>query len=388
MLVEDDRLVAVEPFGADLPAGTPVREHAGTLLPGLVDCHVHLVADGTPGSLERAGGATDREVDAEIARSLAAQARGGVTTVRDLGDRGYRTLPFRDAPRPGHPRVVAAGPPVTVPGGHCHYLGGVAGDDGDGVRRAVAERAERGVDLVKVMASGGMLTLGTDVCGVQFGPEPLAALVEEAHRAGLRVTAHAHSLASVRHALAAGVDGLEHFSCLTETGPVTPDDVLAEVAERGVTVCPTLGTDPDRVPPPDQLPAQMRELLARLGLTFEEAMLTRREQLSRARRHGVRVVSGQDSGAAPPKPHGGLHRAVTELVDCGWPVAEALATATSVAADECGVGGVTGRLRPGRAADLLVVDGDVAAEPAALGRPLLVLVRGTPAYSARESPSS
>src|SRR4051812_27688867 len=152
VLVEGDSMVGVEPGHRDLPDGTEVTSYDGTLLPGLFDCHVHLVATSTVGSLEEAGSATEDELDARILDSLAAEAAAGVTTVRDLGDRGYRTLEVRTVD--GLPRVVAAGPPVTEPGGHCHYLGGEASGV-DGVRRAVEEHVERGVDVIKVMASGG-----------------------------------------------------------------------------------------------------------------------------------------------------------------------------------------------------------------------------------------
>ena len=108
----------------------------------------------------------------------------------------------RERAEVGLPRVVAAGPPLTVPEGHCHYLGGVVAGAAE-IRASVAEHAERGVDVVKVMASGGMLTTGTDVLGVQFSAEDLATVVAAAHEAGLPVTAHAHSLAGAWHAAAA-----------------------------------------------------------------------------------------------------------------------------------------------------------------------------------------
>jgi imidazolonepropionase-like amidohydrolase len=116
-----------------------------------------------------------------MAQAAAAQLRAGVTTVRDLGDRDYLALRLRET-RTGLPTIVAAGPPITSAGGHCHFLGGVAER---GVRDAVREHAERGVDVIKVMASGGFLTSGTDVDGRQFTPDDLAALVDEAHRHGL-----------------------------------------------------------------------------------------------------------------------------------------------------------------------------------------------------------
>src|SRR5215213_9604894 len=111
VLVEGERIIGVEALAYDVPDGCEVTTYQGTVLPGLFDCHVHLVSDGSPGSLERAGSAGDDELDAIIAASLALQAAAGVTTVRDLGDRGYRTLVTRDHRSPSDPRIVAAGPP-------------------------------------------------------------------------------------------------------------------------------------------------------------------------------------------------------------------------------------------------------------------------------------
>jgi imidazolonepropionase-like amidohydrolase len=375
VLLDGERIIGVEPLAYDVPDGVDVTTYDGTLLPGLVDAHAHLVSDGAFGALERAGTASEAELDATVARTLRAQAEAGVTTVRDLGDAGYRTLHARDRRTSGEPRIVAAGPPLTVPAGHCHYLGGVA-EGVDGVRRAVAEHAERGVDLVKVMASGGMLTAETDVLGVQFRPEELRAAVETAHDAGLRVVAHAHSEAGVRHAVAAGVDGLEHVTCLTADGLSTPDELYAEIAARGITVDPTWGMDPERVPPPDQLPPTMRALAERFQTSLVDVLLGRAPQVSRLRELGVRIVCGMDSGATPAKPHGSLRHAIERLATAGFTPADALATATSVAAHDCGLAGTTGRLSPGLAADLLVVDGDLAADLGALSGPVAVWVRG------------
>lgn len=373
VLIHDGSVIGVEHGHPDVPMDAEVATYDGTLMPGLFDCHVHLVATSAPGSLEEAGEVDDDELDARIRASLAAEASGGVTTVRDLGDRNYRTLAARALD--GLPRVVAAGPPLTEPGGHCHYLGGEASGV-DGVRRAVAEHAERGVDVVKVMASGGMLTPGTDTFGVQFREDDLRAVVDCAHEAGLQVLAHAHSLAGIRHAVAAGVDGIEHLTGLTEDGLVMPDEVLALVADADVQVCPTMGMDPAVVPPPDAMPAGVRATLERLGLDFPTFHSTRVEHLTRIRSHGIRVVTGTDAGIGPPKPHGGAAFALLDLVAAGYPVAEALATATSGAAASCGLGEVTGAFRPGLSADLLVVDGDVSLDAEALLRPVAVLVRG------------
>lgn len=374
VLLEADRIVGVEAGRADLPAGVEVTEYAGTVLPGLFDCHTHLVADATFGGLERAGTMPDEALDAVVADSLRAHAFAGVTTVRDLGDRGYRTLAFRE--RPGLPRVVASGPPLTTPEGHCHFLGGAV--DGD-LLGAVAERVERGVDVIKVMASGGFATPGTDQLGAQFTRDELRAVVEEAHRVGLPVVAHAHSLVGMQNALAAGVDGIEHFTGLTPQGPRIDEDLLDEVARRGVYVDLTMGNDRSLhalMPAP---PPPVAELMAMLGVTSFDALYTSRlSELSRLREHGVPLITGVDSGMGPMKRHGNAWRNVGDLVEGGYPVAEALAAATSVAAEACGLGDETGRLAEGYAADLLVVDGDLAQDPSLLSQPREVLVRGIP----------
>jgi len=375
VVIDDDRIVGVEGPHHDPPDGCPVATYDGTLLPGLIDTHVHLVADATLGGLERAGTATDEQLDGIIDAMLLRHAAAGVTTVRDLGDRHHRTLGARDAQRPGRPRVVAAGPPLTVPDGHCHYLGGEASGEA-GVRAAIAERVERGVDVVKVMASGGMLTPNTDIMGVQFSAAELALAVRLAHDAGLPVVAHAHSQAGAWHALDAGVDGIEHFTCLTDDGVRTPDALLEQLAARRVVVGPTLGTDARRIPPLDQAPPQVQALFVRFGVTPEEFFRTRGTQMELVRAHGVVVATGTDAGIGPMKDHGCQWRAVLQLTDGGYDVGEALATATSGAAAACRVDDVTGRLAAGLAADLLVTDGDVRRDPETLGRPAAVWVRG------------
>lgn len=375
VLVEGERIVGVEPRDFPVPDGCEVTSYDGTLMPGLVDAHVHLVSDGGVGALERVGSLTRAEIDAEIERSLAAQVAHGVTTVRDLGDRDYRTLAFRDRRTPGSPRIVAAGPPITIPDGHCHYLGCTAATP-DEVLAVVAEHHERGVDVIKVMASGGFLTPGTDMVGAQYTAADLRILVEAAHAVGLAVLAHAHSVTGIEAALAAGVDGIEHFTGITDQGSVLSDDLLDRVAAAGIQADPTMGNDlslVDQMPPP---PPQVAEIMERMNLDRMTFFRQRYTDVARMRERGVRVVPGVDAGAMPLKSHGNAWLAVTDLVKSGFPIEEALAAGTSGAADACGVGEVTGRLAAGYDADLLVAEGDLAIDPDGLGRPQAVVVRG------------
>lgn len=374
LLLDGDRIVGVEPRDAHLPDDVAVTEYPGTVLPGLIDCHTHLVADATFGGLERAGTMSPYELDAVILDSLRAHGEAGVTTVRDLGDRDYRTLAFRD--RPGLPRVVASGPPITSRDGHCHFLGGAV--DGD-LRTAVREHVARGVDVIKVMASGGFATPGSDMFGAQFTVDEIATIVETAHDASLPVVAHAHSLRGMEIALEGGVDGIEHFTGLTAGGPRFDPGLLDETARRGVYVDLTMGNDRSlhaQMPDPPPVVAQ---LLAGLGVTsFDEFYLSRLGVLRLLREHGVTVIAGVDSGMGPIKRHGNVWRTIEDLTDAGYPMAEALAATTSVAAEACGLARETGRLAPGYAADALVVDGDLAVDASGLGTPQLVLVRGEP----------
>jgi imidazolonepropionase-like amidohydrolase len=388
-LVDGTRIVGVEPASYVVPAGCPVTDHGGaTVLPGLIDTHVHLVGDSGPLALERVADRSEAELAAVVDRALRQHLAAGVTTVRDLGDRRFNVVERRDAQRAhddGLPWIVASGPPITSPGGHCHFLGGeVAG--ADDLVSAVRERVERGVDVVKVMASGGMNTPGTDVAAAQFTVDALRLLVDEAHRAGLPVTAHAHAAVAVDQAVAVGVDGIEHGSYLVRgvlsglAGLMNigaSDRQLAELAASGIPVCPTLGGFTPALF--EHAPPQARQLIAEAGVTPEQIVATRMALLGRMHEVGVRLVSGTDAGIAPPKAHGLFANAVIELATV-LPVPEALATATSDAARVCGLGGSKGRLRAGYDADLLVVDGDLSQDVTALRRVRRVVVRGRPGW--------
>ncbi len=393
VLVEGHRVVGVEPAGHEVPSDVQVTRVDGTLLPGLVETHVHLVTDSGPAALDRVAGRTSEQLDDVVTEALGRHLRAGVTTVRDLGDRDYLVVGRRDrqraaadGARPVEPRIVAAGPPVTSPGGHCHFMGGAAGGV-DQVRAAVRERVARGVDVVKVMASGGMNTPGTDVTRPQFPLEVLRVLVEEAHAAGLPVAAHAHAAEAVEQALGLGVDSIEHASYLRPGGhvpgapPITAlmsagagDVDLARLAAGGVAVCPTLGgfSPAAMAQAPPELLARIRGLGTSPELLFE----ARTVMVRRMAEAGVRLVSGADAGIMPGKAHGAYAVCIADLA-AAVPLTDALVSATSRAAEVCGVGDRAGRVEAGYDADLLVVEGDLAQDVTALGRVEAVVLQGS-----------
>ncbi len=302
-----------------------------------------------------------------IERALTMHLAAGVTTVRDLGDRRGAVLDWRrTADTSRWPTVVASGPPITSLRGHCWNTGGEV-EGIDALHRAVADRAERGADVIKVMASGGAMTPATDIAQLQFSVEELRALVQEAHRSGMRITAHAHALEAVRAAVDAGVNGIEHCSFITTTGIDVEVGLVRRIADAGIAVCPTLGVAPGAVAPPAVL-----EIMRKTGMTYE----SRREKVAELHHAGVHLVSGSDGGVNPGKPHGLLPFAVIDLAIGGVPAAAALASATSKAAEACGAGDRKGRVAAGFDADLLIVDGDPMSGIEALRRPSAVYLGG------------
>lgn len=347
--------------GGNVPEGAAVTDLAGaTLLPGLVDTHVHLAFDASADPVRGLARREDAEVVEAMTQAGHTALRGGVTTVRDLGDRGYLSLGLRG--RTDLPTILAAGPPITTPGGHCHYLGGAAAPTLEGVRAAVREHAAQGVDVIKIMASGGNLTPGSRQDLAQFPPEVLRAAVEEAHRLGLEVTAHAHAVSAIANAVAAGVDGLEHVTFWTEDGVDAPAHLIRLIARQRIVVGATVGLVPvPGVAPPPEVAARLPHIIANTRRLYEA---------------GARMVAGTDAGIAPVKPHDVVRHAPAMLRQLGFSQAEGLRTITSAAAGVCGLGHRKGRVTPGFDADILAVDGDPIADPDALHRIRAVYLGG------------
>jgi imidazolonepropionase-like amidohydrolase len=338
----------------DVPDATDLGDV--TLLPGLVDTHVHLAFDPMQ-HLDVLGSfaVDDEALLARMHDNAAKQLAAGVTTVRDLGDRGFLATRVDTALT-----VLASGPPLTVPQGHCWFLGGEI-DGREQMMRAVQERADKGCSVVKVMVSGGNITPGNSPFEPQFRNPFLQEIVDEAHRLGLQTAAHCHAPVSVMDAVDAGFDTLEHVSFMTPEGVGATAEMLQRLVDTQVVVSTTAGALPGALPPP-AIQARIEKVL---------------ETLTWLGVNGARIVVGTDAGVGPGKPHGVLPHAMRDLAR-GMDGTASLQALTSVAAQAIGLGGRKGVLAPGADADLLAVRGDPTTDGECLLDVAGVWVKGEP----------
>jgi imidazolonepropionase-like amidohydrolase len=339
-----------------------------SVLPGLIDCHVHLTwsAQASPVATLIA----ERESPATLALRAAANAwaalQRGTTTVRDLGSPNEAIFPLRDAIANGvcrGPRIIAAGYVITTPSGHCHYVGRHATDPAS-ARAAAVKQLSAGADVIKVMTSGGLHTPGSDPTSPQFSLAALREIAEVAHAAGRRATGHATCDAAAALAIEAGFDSIQHGSVL--------DPATARAMMRAsVVLTATLDTryflnmHLDDPAIPEVLRARAHATAARVG-GFQAALEA-----------GVTIAAGTDSGTTFV-PHGALATEIRLLHEAGLPIRDALAAATSVAAREVGLPGSIGTLARGAFADLLVLNADPLQHVSALEDVALVIASGVP----------
>lgn len=342
----------------DVEAGQAVDLDGAYVIPGLVDCHVHFDLAAHPLAYvhwDRSGFV--RSITCLHNGLLA--LRAGITAVRDLGSVDHLVLEYAAHVRAGTvtgPRVAAAGRPITITGGHCAQYGLVA-DGPVAVRTAVRAQIAGGAPVVKLMATGGISTPGNPgVPGLNL--DEMIAAVEEAHKLGARVAAHAHSPAGIIAALTAGVDTIEHAA-------FADDEALELLKSTNATLVPTVSA--------------LNNIAPGVGIpddTVEKSLAARetyRASTARAIGAGVRIAAGTDAGTAL-NPIGGLVDELEMYCAGGMSAFEAVRSATVRAGAV--VGGQVGMIAPGYRADLLVLADDPRTDIAALRKPSRVIARG------------
>jgi imidazolonepropionase-like amidohydrolase len=339
---------------------TVVAFPRATVLPGLIDTHVHLVwpGDGTPAWAYTAS-ATDADLLLRAAQNARLALSAGVTTLRDVGSRGRVVLDLRDAIQEGlmvGPRILASGAPVTTRGGHMHYLGGEA-DTTDEVRRQIRTAWRSGVDFVKLVANGGG-TPRTYPWIPAYSPEDVAVAVSEAHSRQTYLVAHANATEAIRAVVQAGGDGIEHCTFLQGPGRVVFDSALAEeIARKGVYVGHTLQAAYrsieralahwDKLEPEERAAVDIRRRTNDVQY----------ENCGRLLQIGVNLVASTDAGWSL-NPFGEYWLAMELFVRSGATTIQALTSGTRLAAEALRVSDTIGTLESGKLADLAIFDGN------------------------------
>jgi imidazolonepropionase-like amidohydrolase len=351
----DGIITAVGPASsASAAAGTSIDLSTATCLPGLIDVHTHLTGDPSSSGYQGLGISVPREAITG-AKNARRTVRAGFTTVRNVGASGYTDVALRDGINDGDiegPRMLVSGPPLGITGGHCddnllpfeyhHIAEGVA--DGPWAARAkVRETVKYGADLIKICASGGVLSKGDQPGTAQYTLEEMQAIAEEAHKLGRKVAAHAHGTQSIKDAIRVGIDSIEHSSLIDDEGialakqhgtylvfDIYNDDfILQEGAKAGML--------------PESIEKEKK--IGRL----------QRENFRHAFQSGTKMAFGTDAGVYP---HGDNARQFAKMVEWGMKPIDAIQAATVHAADLIGWSGKVGSLEPGRYADLIAVSGD------------------------------
>lgn len=347
VMVEGGRIVRVAPAGEFSGfAGKRVDTSGMTLMPGLIDCHVHLALPGEASVLGSFRSTTPQETVMRSLELAQATLRGGFTAVRDLGGREYLEIAVRDSCNAGYqlgPTIHCAGKVICMTGGHGWFMGREADGPLD-VAKAVRENIKAGADHIKFIATGGVATPNVDPMLAQLTLEELTAGVAEARRFGRKSTAHAQGAPGIRNAIDAGVGSIEHGFQLT-------DDLIQDMKTRGVYLVATLAALDRTLSKPDVIPAYMREKGQRFHLMHLDSVL-------RFYKAGGLLAMGTDAGT-PFNFHGENSQELKLMVDLGIAPLDALRSATGNAADLIGFTD-RGRIAEGAWADLLLVQGNPA----------------------------
>jgi imidazolonepropionase-like amidohydrolase len=373
LVIEDGKIVSAGGAAeAKVPADAlRIELPNATVLPGLIDTHTHLTMDPKFG-YERLATSAPRET-LTGAKNARVTLLAGFTTARNVGARDFTDVALRDAINAGDvpgPRLLVSGPPLSITGGHCdnnmlpfeyHATSDGVADGIAAVQHKVRENIKYGADVIKVCATGGVLSLGDNPQHSQFTLEEMKAIVADAHRLGRKVAAHAHGAEGIRWAAEAGVDSIEHGSYIDDAG-------IAAMKEHGTYLVPTLylgdwmidNAGLTHLPPP---------LLAKA----QEVIPAARKNIARAFASGVKVAFGTDAAVYP---HGMNAHEFAVMVKLGLTPLQAIQAATVNAADLLGWSGKVGSLEPGAWADIVAVDGDPVKDVTTLERVKFVMKGG------------
>jgi imidazolonepropionase-like amidohydrolase len=371
IVIQGDKIASVG-SDAQIPAGAEVVDLSNaTVLPGLIDAHTHLTMTTNFGYSTLAISIPREALDG--ARNARVTLEAGFTTVRNVGARGFTDVALRDAINAGDvpgPRMLVSGPPLSITGGHCdedllpfewHAQSEGAADGIEAVQHKTREIIKYGADLIKICATGGVLSHGDNPQASQYTLEEMKAIVADAHRLGRKVAAHAHGAQGILWASEAGVDSIEH-------GSYIDDAAIAEMKKNGTYLVPTLYLadwflqNAERIGTPPELIAKGREV-----------MPAARKNVARAFAAGVKVGFGTDAAVYP---HGLNAHEFAVMVKLGLTPLQAIQAATINDADLLGWSDRVGTLEPGKWADIVAVDGDPLADVTTLERVKFVMKGG------------
>jgi imidazolonepropionase-like amidohydrolase len=356
IVINGDKIAQIAPSAEVAASGDDITIDLpdATLLPGLIDMHTHLTFDLNSLGYSGLGISTAREA-LHGARNAKRTLEAGFTTVRNLGAFDYSDIALRDAINDGDvigPRIVASGPALGITGGHCdenllppafHFQAGGVADGVEAVQHKVREVIKYGADVIKICATGGVLSKGDDPNASQFTLEEMKAIVADAHRLGRKVAAHAHGAEGVRWASEAGVDSIEH-------GHFMDDAAIAAMKKNGTYLVPTLF-----------LTEYMQQHLKDSGVPefsrqkMIEVAAAAPVNVKKAFTAGVKVAFGTDAAVYPHGLNAGEFHVYVKL---GMTPLAAIQTATVNASDLLGSKFIVGLLEPGKFADVIAVDGD------------------------------